>query len=167
MSQTHYVDISVPDLLDECINICEQTQLDCILSCDNDVACISECIREETGCIQGMLPEFVIHNTAENCLRLSMPSKLYWWLWGLRKSCLSMRGKKLDQFLFTHIWYLLYYHWKIQNIESNKDWNDCIDANSITMGRCVHACNGDESCENACLIGFKYRQLDCPCEVNS
>ena len=51
-------------------------------------------------------------------------------------------------------------------MESNPDWNACIDTNGIAMGRCVHACNGNEECEFDCLNGFKTRQLDCPCEVS-
>ena len=52
-------------------------------------------------------------------------------------------------------------------MESNPDWNACIDTNGIAMGRCVHACNGNEECEMDCLNGFKTRQMDCPCEVSS
>ena len=55
----------------------------------------------------------------------------------------------------------------LKHIESNRDWNVCIDSNSLTMGRCVHACNDDQICENECLAGFKNRQLNCPCEVSS
>ena len=51
-------------------------------------------------------------------------------------------------------------------MESNPDWNMCIDHNGMRMGRCVHACNGNEACELDCLAGFKTRQLDCPCEVS-
>ena len=51
-------------------------------------------------------------------------------------------------------------------MESNPDWNMCIDHNGMTMGRCVHACNENEACELNCLAGFKTRQMDCPCEVS-
>ena len=51
-------------------------------------------------------------------------------------------------------------------MESNPDWNMCIDHNGMRMGRCVHACNGNEACELDCLAGFKTRQMDCPCEVS-
>ena len=51
-------------------------------------------------------------------------------------------------------------------MESNLEWNKCIDANGIAMGRCVRACDGDESCELDCLTDFKSKQLDCPCEVS-
>ena len=112
---------------------------------------------------------FTMTQIIVNCLRLSMSSKLYWWLWGLWKSCLSMRGKIVFHVLIhtRGIRFKIKENWTLtQNIESNPDWNDCIDANSITMGRCVHGCDGDESCENDCLAGFKDRQLHCPCEVN-
>ena len=64
---------------------------------------------------------------------------------------------------FSNSYLIVFY---IKDMESNDDWNICIDSNSITMGRCVHACHGDESCEKDCLDGFKTRQLDCPCEVS-
>ena len=51
-------------------------------------------------------------------------------------------------------------------MESNPDWNMCIDHNGMRIGRCVHACNGNEACELDCLAGFKTRQMDCPCEVS-
>ena len=41
----------VPDLSDICIERCEDSMLDCILDCNNDSACLSECIRTETDCI--------------------------------------------------------------------------------------------------------------------
>ena len=47
----------------------------------------------------------------------------------------------------------------------NQDWNDCIDDNGATLGRCVYACNGNDSCEADCIDGFKNRQANCPCEV--
>ena len=50
-------------------------------------------------------------------------------------------------------------------MQSNADWNTCIDSNSIKMGRCVHSCDGDVSCENDCLAEFKSLQIRCPCEV--
>ena len=52
-------------------------------------------------------------------------------------------------------------------MESNPDWNACIDTNGIAMGRCVHACNENEACESDCLNAFKTRQMNCPCEVSS
>ena len=54
----------------------------------------------------------------------------------------------------------------VKDMESNADWNICIDHNGMTMGRCVHACDGNEACELDCLAGFKTRQMDCPCEVS-
>ena len=54
----------------------------------------------------------------------------------------------------------------IQNVETNMDWNMCIDNNGSILGRCVHACNGKETCEMECLKSFKDRQTNCPCEVN-
>ena len=51
-------------------------------------------------------------------------------------------------------------------MESNPDWNTCIDQNGSEMGRCVHACKGNEACELDCLTEFKAKQMDCPCEVS-
>ena len=35
------------------MNRCENALLDCILACDDDVGCLSECIRLETECTNG------------------------------------------------------------------------------------------------------------------
>ena len=40
----------VPELRDICIERCENKLLECILDCNNDVECLSECIRIETEC---------------------------------------------------------------------------------------------------------------------
>ena len=48
-----YVILSVPDLFDVCIDRCETAQLECILSCENDLICLSQCISEATSCIEG------------------------------------------------------------------------------------------------------------------
>ena len=53
----------------------------------------------------------------------------------------------------------------IQAKETNEDWNNCLDENSLVMGRCVYACNGDRNCMSDCNDDFLERQLDCPCEV--
>ena len=53
----------------------------------------------------------------------------------------------------------------IKVIEENPDWNRCIDEKSIKLGRCVHACDNNQECENDCLSRFKTTQLNCPCEV--
>ena len=45
---------SVPDLFDVCIERCETAQLECILSCENDLMCLSQCISEATSCIEGI-----------------------------------------------------------------------------------------------------------------
>ena len=52
-----------------------------------------------------------------------------------------------------------------KDLETNQDWNICIDENGATLGRCVYACDGNESCETDCLDSFKIRQTNCPCEV--
>ena len=54
----------------------------------------------------------------------------------------------------------------IQNVETNVDWNMCIDDNGAVLGRCVHSCNGVEECETECLRTFKAKQSNCPCEEN-
>jgi len=51
-------------------------------------------------------------------------------------------------------------------MESDPDWNKCIDNNGSEMARCVRACDSDESCELNCLTQFKSKQLNCPCEVS-
>ena len=54
-----------------------------------------------------------------------------------------------------------------KDLETNQDWNIRIDENGATLGRCVYACDGNESCETDCLDSFKIRQTNCPCEVPS
>ena len=34
---------------------------------------------------------------------------------------------------------------------ANKDWNMCLEENSITLGQCVYGCNGNDHCEEDCL----------------
>ena len=48
-----YVNLSVPDLFDVCIERCETAQLECILNCENDLMCLSQCISGATSCIEG------------------------------------------------------------------------------------------------------------------
>ena len=43
-------DLSVPELFDVCIERCQTTSVECIVNCDNDLMCISECIVEVTAC---------------------------------------------------------------------------------------------------------------------
>ena len=43
--------LSVPDLRNICIERCENAMLECILDCNNDSACLSQCARIETDCI--------------------------------------------------------------------------------------------------------------------
>ena len=43
----------VPDLNNECVGRCENALLECILACEDDVECLSECIRLETECTNG------------------------------------------------------------------------------------------------------------------
>ena len=52
-----------------------------------------------------------------------------------------------------------------QDLETNQDWNICIDDNGATLGRCIYACDDNESCETDCVNSFKIRQTNCPCEV--
>ena len=54
---------------------------------------------------------------------------------------------------------------KLKGLEYNEDWNICIDQNSLTLGRCVYECKGNESCQLDCAKRFDTRQLECPCEV--
>ena len=54
-----------------------------------------------------------------------------------------------------------------KDLDTNEDWNMCIDDNGATLGRCVYACDGNESCETDCLDSFKLRQANCPCEVTA
>ena len=66
----------------------------------------------------------------------------------------------------THIYDKMIINNLIQAKETNEDWNNCLDENSLVMGRCVYACNGDRNCMSDCNDDFLERQFDCPCEVN-
>ena len=48
-----YVFLSVPDLFDVCNERCQSAQLECIVSCENDLICISECIAHGSTCSNG------------------------------------------------------------------------------------------------------------------
>ena len=43
---------SVPDLRNDCIENCENEMIECFNGCNNDSACLRECLRGETDCIQ-------------------------------------------------------------------------------------------------------------------
>ena len=43
---------SVPDLRNDCIENCENEMIECFIGCNNDSACLRECLRGETDCIQ-------------------------------------------------------------------------------------------------------------------
>ena len=45
--------LRVPDLNAVCNDRCEITALDCIIGCENDVNCISGCLRDQTECSNG------------------------------------------------------------------------------------------------------------------
>ena len=47
------IELSVPDLFDVCIERCQTESVECIVNCDNDLMCISECIVEVTACTDG------------------------------------------------------------------------------------------------------------------
>ena len=49
--------LRVPDLKDVCIEKCETAGVDCVKECSSldDVACISQCFRDETQCIEGKI----------------------------------------------------------------------------------------------------------------
>ena len=43
---------SVPDLRNDCIENCENEMIECFFGCNNDSACLRECLRGETDCIK-------------------------------------------------------------------------------------------------------------------
>ena len=51
-------------------------------------------------------------------------------------------------------------------METNQEWNRCLDENGVSLGRCVYDCKDNEDCEDQCLERFKIRQIECPCEVS-
>ena len=54
---------------------------------------------------------------------------------------------------------------KLKAKETNFDWNQCLDENSLIVGRCLYNCNGDMDCVADCYDEFAERQKQCPCEV--
>ena len=44
---------SVPDLNAICIERCETATLECLIDCENDLGCVSDCLRGQTQCNQG------------------------------------------------------------------------------------------------------------------
>ena len=45
--------LRVPDLNVACKDRCEIISIECILACDNDTLCMSQCSRENTECLNG------------------------------------------------------------------------------------------------------------------
>ena len=98
---THF-NFSVPDLFDVCIERCQTVQLECIVSCENDLMCISECILEATSCIEGKFWrwfDLMMRYTwwwskyIEFNFRLSLSNQLSWWLRWLSQYSMSVWGK--------------------------------------------------------------------------
>ena len=85
-----------------CKERCEAILSDCITDCALDTACLSECIREDTECIEGkkFLPRSLIEHTERpynmdhiglsNILSLSLRVVMLGWMHRLSKSSLSM-----------------------------------------------------------------------------
>ena len=46
-------ELRVPDLNVVCTKRCEEIQFECILDCGDDSACISQCVREISECLNG------------------------------------------------------------------------------------------------------------------
>ena len=99
---------SVPDLRNDCIENCEIEMIECFIGCNNDSACLRECLRGETDCIQCKLqfnscqlekPQ-ILEIQPTYCdyfrwiyFRLSVRSQLLGWLWHLQQPCLWLRGE--------------------------------------------------------------------------
>ena len=88
--------LSVPDLFDVCIERCQTDQLECFVSCNNDLICISECIADGLTCTNG---EFWIlfHpvNFTDFILRLSMSNQLLGWMRWLSQLSLPVWGENV------------------------------------------------------------------------
>ena len=90
---------------------------------------------------------------------LSMWVRLPSWLFRLPKRYLSMFGEcsKIDLGKILKF---------VQDKNQNDDWNECIDGNGMSLGRCVNQCDENADCEQDCLNQFKMKQRSCPCEVS-
>ena len=40
-----------------------------------------------------------------------------------------------------------------------------MDTNGQSLARCIYNCEDDGSCETECVMQFKAKTDDCPCEV--
>ena len=142
-----------------CTERCEQSLLECFVGCGNDMNCVSDCIREETKCIQGKSLQifkigFWIFKHILDC-----PCEI---------GCLDGCDDCDNAVCQCEVRYSMITDGCnpiIKDLETNQDWNICIDDNGATLGRCIYACDGNKSCEDNCLDGFKSRQANCPCEV--
>ena len=104
-----YVNLSVPDLFDVCIERCETTQLECILSCENDLMCLSQCISEATSCIEGKFRNlFYFYETlwcskgVDFNFRLSLSNQLLRWLRGLSQSGVPVWRMFFSAYVFIY-----------------------------------------------------------------
>ena len=52
---------SVPELSEYCIEQCQAESAECIVNCDNDSMCISDCVRESTKCTDGEFFTRILH----------------------------------------------------------------------------------------------------------
>ena len=46
---------NAPDVGNKCLDMCGESQLECLISCDSDVTCIRECLLQYDSCIDGKI----------------------------------------------------------------------------------------------------------------
>ena len=46
--------LRVPDLQEQCKAVCEKSLLECIMDCNSDANCMSQCNRDESNCKEGI-----------------------------------------------------------------------------------------------------------------
>ena len=128
-------------MYEKCVDKCVDETARCVGTCNGDLNCAQACFRDQIQCTDGSFISF--GSVCDGFL--VCPCQI-----GCPNGCSNCPNPICE----------------CNELESNADWNRCIDDNGSTLGRCVHACGDDERCELDCLAEFKTRQNSCPCEVS-
>ena len=124
-----------------CRDVCLEETLACISSCLNDNACISQCARDETICLQR---KYFIRDLRTKNFILDCPcdTECPHGCFGCSNTICAECADK----------------------ENNQNWYRCIQKYGADLGFCIYYCS-DDGCIDSCVADYQNQILNCPCEV--
>ena len=70
--------LRVPDLNVACKDRCEIISIECILACDNDTLCMSQCSRDNTECLNGKIHRPFMLYTLKKSFQIVRAKPIAW-----------------------------------------------------------------------------------------